>query len=156
MPAEAQLPEPAATLLDAARRAVPVWLRRAIEDACRRGGVDPAPLRVELDATIDRSSADALDGLAELLAADVDRQWTTPLAMLRDAAAARPAAFLRAHGVAPSAPSAPSGHGRAGDGYELGPANWADVDPSLHEPGLRWGAWKAMTILARRRDDGLR
>ena len=34
------------------------------------------------------------------------------------------------------------------------PAPFADVDPSLHEPGLVWGAAKATSILARRRRRG--
>lgn len=153
MPAEEQLAEPAAALLDAARLAVPSWLRATTEAACRRGGVDPAPLAGELDATVDRAATDALERLGELLAADVDRQWTTPLSLLRDAVVAGPTRFLRAHGVAP--PSQP-GAGHPDDVYGLGPATWSDVDARLHEPGLTWGAWKAMTVLARRRDDGLR
>jgi hypothetical protein len=40
--------------------------------------------------------------------------------------------------------------------FGLGPASWTDVDPELHEPGITWGAWKAMTVLRRRRDEGLR
>jgi hypothetical protein len=40
------------------------------------------------------------------------------------------------------------------DAYGLSPATWADVDESLREPGLMWGAWKAHTVLARRRAEG--
>jgi hypothetical protein len=42
------------------------------------------------------------------------------------------------------------------DHYAIAPATWTDVDESLREPGLVWGAWKAATVLARRRSDGLR
>jgi hypothetical protein len=38
----------------------------------------------------------------------------------------------------------------------LGPATWSDVHPDLQEPGLAWGAWKAMVVLRRRRDEGRR
>jgi hypothetical protein len=38
------------------------------------------------------------------------------------------------------------------DMFGLAPATWADVDPSLVEPGLEWGAWKAATIIGRRRE----
>ena len=31
-----------------------------------------------------------------------------------------------------------------------------DLDPALHEPGLRWGAAKAHVVLARRRAEGRR
>lgn len=152
MPTEAQLPEPAVALLDAARATVPDWLRRVTEDACRRGGVDPGSFGDDLATAVDGAAGEALDGLAALLATDVDRQRTTPLSILRDAATVA-TELLRARGVTPSASS---GRGHPDDPYDLGPASWADVDASLHEPGLVWGAWKAMTVLARRRDDGLR
>jgi hypothetical protein len=42
------------------------------------------------------------------------------------------------------------------DTYDLTPASFADVDPSLHEPGLEWGAAKAHVHLARRRRQGTR
>ena len=42
------------------------------------------------------------------------------------------------------------------DVFGLGPAAWSDVDPELHDAGITWGAWKALTILRRRRDAGLR
>ena len=35
--------------------------------------------------------------------------------------------------------------------YDLAPANFADVDPALAEPGLLWGAAKAHVHLARHR-----
>ena len=37
------------------------------------------------------------------------------------------------------------------DDYDLAPASFADIDPSVHEPGLVWGAAKAHVILKRRR-----
>jgi hypothetical protein len=40
--------------------------------------------------------------------------------------------------------------------YDLSPAAFADLDPSLREPGLTWGAAKAHVHLARRRREGLR
>ena len=153
MPGDAQLSEPAASLLAAARVSVPVWLRRVIGDACRRGGVDPASVADELDRTVDEVAAATLERLGALLATDVDHQRTTPLSVFRDAVASAPSEFLRVHGVAP--PARP-GDGHPDDVYALGPAAWTDVDPTLHELGLTWGAWKAMTILTRRRDEGLR
>ena len=42
------------------------------------------------------------------------------------------------------------------DVYRLSPATWSDVDPSLHEPGIIWGAYKAKTVLDRRRAEGKR
>ena len=145
--------DPPAMLLDTARRVVPGWLRRVTVEAGRRGGVDVASLGHRLDAVVERAAAELLDRLAELLGTDVDEQRTTPLTLMRQSVAA-PTEFLREVGAVP--PSTPDADRFPDDVYRIGPATWSDVDPSLHEPGLTWGAWKAMTVLARRRDDGLR
>ncbi len=145
--------DPAATLLASARRVVPGWLRRVTVEAGVRGGVDSARIEPHLDDMVDRAAADLLARLADLLGTDVDEQRTTPLTLLREAVA-EPTRFLRELGAVP--PSSPDADRFPDDVYRIGPAAWSDVDPSLHEPGLMWGAWKAMTILARRRDDGLR
>ena len=144
--------DPPAMLLDTARRVVPGWLRRVTVEAGRRGGVDVASLDHRLDAVVERAAAELLDRLAELLGTDVDEQRTTPLTLMRQSVAA-PTEFLREVGAVP--PSTPDADRFPDDVYRIGPATWSDVDPSLHEPGLTWGAWKAMTVLARRRDDGL-
>ncbi len=120
--------------------------------ACAHGGVDPADVADELDRTVEGAADLALAHLAELLATDVDLQRTTPLSVFR-VATSPVAAFLRERGVHPP-PATPMSS--AGDEFQLEPTTWSDIDGALHEPGLRWGAWKAMTVLARRRDEGLR
>jgi hypothetical protein len=40
------------------------------------------------------------------------------------------------------------------DVYGIGPAHWNDIDESLTEPGIIWGAAKASTVLQRRRAEG--
>ena len=40
------------------------------------------------------------------------------------------------------------------DVYNLAPASFAEVHPTLHEPGLIWGAAKAHVHLRRRREAG--
>jgi hypothetical protein len=152
---DVQLEEPSVALLDAARQVVPGWLRRVTIDAAVRGGVDPDLLADDLDDVVLVASTELLERLGELLATDVDLQRTTPLSLLRSAIAA-PTALLRAHGAASTGSPSPGGSWFPGDPYGLGPATWSDVDAALHEPGLMWGAWKAMTVLARRRDEGLR
>lgn len=146
-----QLPDPAADLLATAERVVPDWLRRITLDAARRGGVDPARLEADLEARVGALAAEACAELGALLRLDVDEQATTPLAILRGAVAG-PTDLLAGHGVPPR-PADPSLVERfPADVYGLGPAAWADIDPALHEPGMVWGAWKAMTVLRRRRD----
>lgn len=155
MAGDVQLDEPPADLLATARRVVPTWMRRLVADACARGGVDPSTVDAELGQVVDRAAAAALAQLAALLATDVDEQRATPLSLLRDSTWPL-GEFLRDHGVVAPAPDPSAPDTVARDVYRLGPATWSDVDPELQVPGLTWGAWKAMTILTRRRDEGLR
>lgn len=153
MPEREQLP--AVELVAVARRTVPGWLNRITVEAARRGGVDATAFADEIATMADDVSARACDELAELLAVDVDEQTTNPLSVLRGAVAA-PTELLAARGVPPR-PADPFHVERFPDDvYGLGPATWADIHPDLHEPGMLWGAWKAMTVLQRRRDEGLR
>lgn len=150
-----QLDEPAAALLASARATVPGWLRRITLTAASRSDGLPADLAADVEQMVLTATPELLDRLAELLATDVDRQSTNPLSILRDGVAA-PTAVLRSHRV-PVPPADAFGSERFPDDvYRLGPATWSDVDPALHEPGLIWSAWKAMTVLRRRRDEGLR
>ena len=110
---------------------------------------------VDIEQMVQAVSVDLLDRLAQLLATDVDQQATNPLSILRGGVAA-PTALLRSCGVPLPRGDAFASERFPDDVYRLGPATWSDVDPALHEPGLAWGAWKAMTVLRRRRDEGLR
>jgi hypothetical protein len=147
---DVQPPEPAVELLRVATAVTSDWLRRSIESAAIRAGVDPSVLGDELDRVVGEESARLLDALAGLLATDVDEQRSTPLSLYRDSIVA-PTALLRAAGVRAAVDQA-----YGDDVYGLGPATWSDIDPAMHEPGLAWGAWKAMTVLRRRRDEGRR
>ena len=89
--------------------------------------------------------------LEALLAADVDAQQTNPLSVLR-AATRYPTDVLARHGVHPARRDDFAARAFPADVYGLSPATWADIDESLVEPGLVWGAWKAMTVLGRRRE----
>jgi len=152
---DVQPPEPPAQLLATAREVTPGWIRRITHQAAAAGGFGVEASGPALEAMVDSESVQLVEALRRLLATDVDLQRTNPLSLFRDAVAG-PTAFLRSVGV-PPAPSDPFVTERFPDDvYGLGPAAWADIDPRLHEPGLTWGAWKAMTVLRRRRDEGLR
>lgn len=155
MTSDVQPSEPAEELLAVARRVTAGWLRRAvIETAERAGGASPS-LIAQVDDRVDDEAASVVERLATLLATDVDEQRTNPLTIFRDAVR-WPTEVLLAHGVpAPPTDAFTSEH-FPDDVYGLGPATWADIHPDLRDPGLVWGAWKAMTVLRRRRDDGLR
>jgi hypothetical protein len=98
-------------------------------------------------------SPNVLAELDRLLATDADAQTTNPLSVLR-AAVRHPTEVLARHGVPHAARDDFAVRNFPGDVYALSPATWADVDESLQEPGLIWGAWKAKTVLDRRRAEG--
>lgn len=152
-----QLSEPAARLLDVAAVVAPGWLRRTVSGTARRAGidVDTTPRSAELDAAVAIWVASLFAELSDLLALDVDEQRSNPLTVFRRAIDG-PTALLTAWEVpAPRVDRFAAEHFPS-DVYGLGPASWSDVDPALHEPGITWSAWKAMTVLRRRRGEGLR
>lgn len=159
MTREVQLSEPADELLAVAKRVTPGWVRRIVLDTAQRYGCGPdrsiAELGADVDVMAQELGARLIAELAELFATDVDEQRTNPLSLYR-AAVVGPTALLREYGV-PVPPSDAFGAEHFPDDlYGLGPAGWSDIDPELQQPGLVWGAWKAMTVLRRRREDGLR
>lgn len=149
-----QLPEPAADLLAVAARVTAPWLRRSIESAAGAGGVDTGDWD-DLDRVVTDTASDLLDALERLLATDVDEQRNNPLSLYRGAIEA-PTALLRTHGVPEPHIDRFAADHFPDDPYQLGPATWNDIDDELQTPGLTWGAWKAMTVLRRRREEGLR
>jgi hypothetical protein len=90
-----------------------------------------------------RAAADVADQLAVLLAADVDAQSTTPLAVVRGAVS-YPSAVLQRAGVPPVVRDAFDEERFPDDRYGLIPASLAAVDPSLTDLARAWGAAKAM------------
>lgn len=155
MTPDVQPPDPPADLLAVAREVTSGWMRRVIADAIVAAGDDPDRWRTDIDHVVVRESDAVLAALAELLAVDVDEQRSTPLSLYR-AATTGPTDWLRSVGVTPPPSDPSSAVSWADDPYRLGPATWSDIDPALHEPGLMWGAWKAMTVLRRRRQEGRR
>ncbi len=142
--------DPPAELLEVASRVAPRWLRRCTTDAANAAGIDPAGFEAQLDSMVATETGRLLDRLRALLATDVDEQQTNPLSLFRDATAG-PTAVLRQVGVPPVRRDRFAHERFPDDDYAIVPATWADIDPALQEPGIAWGAWKAMTVLARRR-----
>ena len=147
-------PDPPTQLLATARTSVPQWLRRVVLGAAERGGVDVTEHGDVLDASIRAAAETCLAELADLLGTDVDAQRTNPLGLIRRSVE-RPSRLLLRLGATP--PAADDFHRKRfpDDPFSLGPANWNEVDDELHTAGITWGAWKAMTVLRRRRDEGL-
>ena len=131
--------EHATALADAIETALPGWVERSVRSRLAGGG----PEVDEAVATAGRRAAEEVGGaVRQLLAADIDAQPTTPLALLRGAVR-YPTEVLRDAGVPPVARDEVQERLFPEDVYDLTPASFADVDPALFEPGIRWGAAKA-------------
>lgn len=153
---EALLRGYAQALVDAVEAALPGWVKRCVLIRAEQSGVpvDDDVLRAIGDAA-DRAT-DAVTGkLHELLDTDIDDQQGSPLEILRSAVQ-YPGAVLHWMGVPPVVRDDFAEREFPDDIYALTPASFTDVDDTLHEPGLRWGAAKAHVHLARRRAEGLR
>jgi hypothetical protein len=138
--------EPHATALaDAVEVALPRWVERAVTRivvAWQGGPPDAAVTEAARDAG--RRAAEEVGAeVRALLAADIDEQWTTPLSLLRGAVR-YPTQVLADAGVPPVERDPIQERLLPGDIYDLSPASFADVDPSLAEPGMVWGAAKAL------------
>jgi hypothetical protein len=149
-------PSPSDVLADAVEAALPGWVEGHVErivtawsgavtDEVRAAAVDAGVLaRDEIGAR-----------LRALLALDVDEQRTNPLGVVR-AAVRYPTAVLAAAGVPGVVRDEFDERTFPDDVYGLVPAAWRDLGPGVHDAGIVWGAWKAATVLARRRAEGRR
>lgn len=143
---EQQLAAYGRALADAIAAAIPRWVIRQVRDVmeAQSGGCPPATLD-EAAAAGGRAGEDIVPRVRQLLAADVDDQRTTPLAIIRGAVT-YPTEVLKAAGAAPVARDRFAAQSFPDDVYDLTPAALADLDPDdpgLAEAGLSWGAAKA-------------
>jgi hypothetical protein len=146
----------ATALADAVERSVGPWLRAVALDRCASHGVtvDPGG-RERLEAVALVAAEVAAAEVRSLLSTDVDQQLTTPLEVLRRAT--RPVSgLLDEWGVPPTPRDEFDQRAFPDDRHALVPASFADIDESLVEPALVWGAAKAHVHLRRRRADGQR
>lgn len=147
------LVDPPADLLATATTSVPRWLRRVVFAAADQATIDTTEHGDAIEASIAAAGETCLRELADLLDTDVDAQRTNPLSLIRRSVEA-PSRLLVELGATP--PAADQFHRERfpDDPFALGPSNWNEVDDELHAAGITWGAWKAMTVLRRRRDEG--
>lgn len=151
----AALDRHASTLLGAVEAALGPWVRRIVVERWEAWRREPAPAPVVERAHVAAAAAEAevLPALRDLLALDVDEQWTNPLAVIRRAVAHATGALEDA-GVPPVVRDDHAARLFPDDRYDLVPGAFSDLDPSVHEPGLVWGAAKAHVVLRRRRAEG--
>ncbi len=141
-------------LVDAVGAVVPGWIDRIITDRVVASGGDLTPeLRGRAATAGAAAAADVVPRLRALVDTDLDSQRTNPLSLLRDSTRFAHEVLAGA-GVPPVLRDQFSTRSFPDDDYGLVPASWEQVDPSLHEIGLTWGAAKAFLFKARRRAEG--
>jgi hypothetical protein len=133
------LEEHALALADAIDDVLPAWVER-----CVRSRLTTVPREVAIAAREagDRARQEVGAAVRELLLRDIDDQRGNPLALLR-AAVRYPTDVLLAAGAPTVERDKFSRERFPDDDYDLTPANWSDVHPSLQDPGITWGAAKA-------------
>lgn len=146
---EAKLAAYSAALADAMCAALPRWVERCVARFVPIEGDVAA--QVEAAGQLVRAHVGA--AVRDLLALDLDEQLTNPLAVVR-AGVGIPTELLRSLDVVPIDRDEIDERMFPDDIYGLAPASFVDIDPTLHEPGLRWGAAKAYIFKQRRRIEG--
>lgn len=149
---ERQLRLYAEALAAGIEEAIPRWVTRRVEQLVTAwSGSMPEEVRAAGAEAAERARAEVGPAVRELLLRDVDEQHTTPLSLLRNAVT-YPTAVLQKAGVPAVERDEFARRAFPADVYDLTPATLADVDESLAEPGLAWGAAKA--FVHRRRHQG--
>lgn len=148
---EAALGRHARVLADGIEAALGPWVLRCVTTRAAEAGkaVDDTVVGAASVAAV-ACVRDVAPEVHTLLSTDIDAQRTSPLELLR-AAVHHPTGVLRGLGVAPVTRDEFAARAFPEDIYDLAPATFADLDESLAEPGLVWGAAKAHVHLARRR-----
>ena len=143
-----------ADLIGAIEKVVERWLLRVAVDLYRAHCGDVSPEFLESATTAAREGGRwTVERLRSTLDVDVDAQRVNPLQTLREAVRF-PSEALRAAGVPPIVRDEYDERINPDDIYGIAPAHWNDIDESLTEPGIIWGAAKASTVLQRRRAEG--
>jgi hypothetical protein len=131
-------------LADAVEQVAAPWLRRLVEQHLAGASATHGD-------RLDVAASAMVHDLRALLNQDIADQRIGPLEILRGAIP-EPTAILAEANVAPVERDDFAQRNFPNDVYNLTPASFADVDPSLHEPGIVWGAAKAHVHLRRRRE----
>lgn len=143
-------------LIDAIDAVVEAWVTRCVHAVAAVQHIEISQDdRRRITEVAQNTRVDVHGRLTALLTSDVDDQRGNPLDVLRRAVAG-PTQLLRELGARPIARDDFAERAFPDDVYGLGPAAFADIDESLVEPGIVWGAWKAKTVLDRRRAEGRR
>ncbi|MEX2293007.1 MAG: hypothetical protein WD691_04405 [Acidimicrobiales bacterium] len=151
----AALAEHAEVLLRAVDGVLGLWVVRVVRLRwCAWADDEPSLGLISAAAAAGDQAREAIvPSLGALLRTDVDAQPSNPLSLLR-AAIAYPTQVLADAGVPDVVRDPDAERLFPDDRYDLTPGSFSDIDESLHDPGLAWGAAKAHVVLARRRRGG--
>lgn len=141
-------------LFEAVVAAFPTWLTTRMREILSDAHVEvDASISTEIDSVVLAASHVLTDALFALLVTDVDAQASNPLHVIRSATA-EATDYLRACRVPPVARDEWDERALPNDVYAIGPIAWRDLGEAVHDAGIEWGAWKAATVLTRRRAEG--
>lgn len=144
----------ATALGDGIAVAIGPWVERSVITVCENSGIlVTGNLRQKAVAAGADATAAIAPKVQALLALDIDDQHMGPLELVRGVVR-WPTEVLREAGVPQAHRDEAAKAMFPDDDYDLIPGSFRDIDPSLHEPGLVWGAAKAHVHLARRRAAG--
>lgn len=131
--------ERAVALADAIDAVLPAWVERCVRS---RLTAMPRDVVVAAREAGQRARVEVGGAVRELMLRDVDEQRGNPLALLRGAVRF-PTEVLLAAGATAIERDKFSRERFPDDDFDLTPANWSDIDPSLSDLGIAWGAAKA-------------
>ena len=139
-------------LADGIEAALPQWVVRSVERIMVAWtGSFPEDVAHAAHIVGDKAAGDVGGEIRRLLSSDIDEQWTTPLELVRGAVR-YPSALLAELGAPSGERDEFSVRHFPDDVYGLTPASIADLEPSLAETAMAWGAAKAFTHLRRHRE----
>lgn len=138
-------------LLESCRLVIEPWLNAAFDRIVVSQSLTDAVDATRRQAAVEHAAALALEGLTTLFSLDVVAQRTNPLDILRRSTAPVTEELQRLGG---SPIERDEFHLRSfpSDVFGLCPATWADIDESLVEAGIEWGAFKAASVIQRQRE----
>ncbi len=129
-------------------RSYPEWLGTRVAQLAN--GKVPA---AEIGNTVHQCLRTLDSQLLDLLATDVDAQRSNPLHVIRLSTVGANT-LLQTYEVETPLRDQFEIEAMPHDIYAIGPLTWKDLGDEVHDAGIAWGAWKAATVLTRRRNEG--
>ena len=141
-------------LFDAVLGAIPVWIARRIHEIVQAApSGDKDAVAAQLASVTQQTQEFVREHLQQLLSEDVDAQRSNPLHILRRSTAIA-TEVLQSAQIPPVHRDEFYKSALPDDVYAIGPHTWRDLSEEVHEVGITWGAWKAATVIQRRRAEG--